>query len=382
MSIKVEKMPDETYSVRVWAKYRDVFGKRKTKYKSGFKSILAAKRWGKETEDLLIESDFNNTDINFATLHELYLEAKKNKISPTTLDKTSYIVERILKYLGQVKIKDINTRVVQQFINYLSTLPNKNNPSEKLRKGTIEKYYKYIQAVLNWGVAQDYLEYNRVKRVEFPEDKKLFEPTILNAQQLGELLAFLKKNFYNLYIPVLLSCTTSARRGEYLGIKWDAIDFENDTIDIRNNRVQVKNEIFDKTKLKTSKSKRLLPMSNFVKKELLEHKELCKHLNSPYVCANPFCGELPTNPTYITKSFHDVVKENFGIEMRVHDLRHCFNQLAYEENIDDTTRIKLMGHSNVDINRNIYTHQSLKKNKEAMDLISNNIEQAFSKITI
>lgn len=382
MAIKIEKMSNGTYAVRVWAKYRDIFGKRKTKYKSGIKTLSAASRWGEETEALLTDTNFNNTDIDFATLNDLYLEAKKNKISPTTLDKTSYIVERILKYLGQVKIKDINTRVVQQFINYLATLPNKNNPTEKLKKGTIEKYYKYIQAVLNWGVAQDYLEYNRVKRVEFPEDKNDFEPTILNAQQLGELLAFLKKNFYNLYIPVLLSCTTSARRGEYLGIKWDAIDFENDTIDIKNNRVSVKNEVFDKTKLKTSKSKRLLPMSNFVKKELLEHKELCKYLNSPYVCANPFTGELPTNPTYITKVFHDVVKENFGIKMRAHDLRHCFNQLAYEENIDETTRIKLMGHSNVDINRNIYTHQSLKKNKEAMDLISNNIEQAFSKTII
>ena len=379
MAVKVEKLNDSTYSVRVWARYRDIFGKRKTKYKSGFKSIIAARRWGNEIEDLLNLDNCNNNDIDFATLTNLYLEAKKNKISPTTADKTSYIKDRIIAYLGKIKIKDINTRVIQQFINYLSTLTNKNQPNQKLKKATIEKYYKYIQAVLNWGVSQDYLEYNRVKRVEFPDDETTFEPTILSAEKLGEILAFLKKHFYNLYIPALLSCTTSTRRGEYLGIKWDAINFENGIIEIKNNRIQVNNNIFDKGKLKTAKSKRLLPMSEFLKKELLEHKELCKYLDSPYVCANPFSGELPTSPTYITKTFHDVLKNNFGINMRAHDLRHCFNQIAYEENIDETTRIKLMGHSNTDINRNIYTHQSFKKNKEAMDIISSDIEKSFSK---
>ena len=376
MAIKIEKMPNGTYAVRVWAKFCDVFGKRRTKYKSNFKSVTSAKRWGEETEDLISEDGYD-TKLNFKTLNDLYQEAKKNKISPTTIDKQQHLVKRCVEYLGPVSIKNINTRVVQQFIDYLSTLPNKFFPKQNLSKGTLQKYYKYIQSVLNWAVSQDYLEYNRVKKVEFPEDNSSFEPTILSAEKLGEILAFLKTHFYNIYIPVLLSCTTRARRGEFLGLKWDAIDFENSLILIKNNRIQTKEGIFDKNKLKTARSRRVLSMSDFLRRELLEHKELCQGLNSENVCANPFDGEVPTSPNYISRTFHNVILKQFGIKMRTHDLRHCFNQLAYEENVDETTRIKIMGHSNTKININTYTHPSLKKDREAMELISNEIEKSF-----
>lgn len=377
MSIKIDKQPNGTYAVRLWAKYCDAFGKRRTKYKSGFKSIIAARRWGDETEALMLEQE-TPSEMTFEELNKLYQESRANKISPTTIDKQEHIVKRCVDLLGSVKIKDINSRVVQQVIDQLATLPNKFNPSQTLKKSTLEKYYKHIQAVLNWGVSQDYLEFNRVKRVDFPEDKDCFNPTILSAKGLGEILAYLKTNYYNLYIPVLLSCTTSARRGEFLGLKWESVDFENNIISIQNNRIQTKSGTFDKQKMKTAKSRRILPMSDFLKKELIEHKKLCYNLNSPYVCANPFCGETPTNPNYISRTFHNAILEKFKIKMRVHDLRHCFNQIAYEENIDETTRIKMMGHCNAKINIDVYTHQSFKKTKEAMDLVSGGIEKSFT----
>lgn len=377
MAIQIKKEPNGTYTVRVWAKSLDVFGKRKTKYKSGIKSVAAARNWGAITESEISEQSQIQQDVTFQQLNTYYMDAKQNKMSPTTLEGLKTIIPRVLEYFGKVKVSNINTRMVQQFVNDLSKLENPHKPGSKIKKGTIEKYYRHLQAVLNWGVAQDYLEFNRVKRVEFPEDDEPFEPTIITAEKLGEVLAFLKQKCYNLYIPVLLSATMSPRRGEFLGIKWDAIDFDNNVIDVRNNRVKAGNKIIERSKLKTGKSKRLLSMSEFVKRELLEHRELCRELNSPYVCANPFSGELPTKPDYVTKTFHKVIKKEFGIDMRIHDLRHTFNQMAYEDEVDETTRSKIMGHSRVETNRNIYTQASLKRDKDAMELISQGVEQSF-----
>ena len=377
MAIKIEKAPNGTYTARVWSKTLDAFGKRQTKYKSGIKSVTAARNWATLTEAELSEQQTYDENITFGELATYYMESRKNKMSPTTLKGLEHIIPEVLNRFGKVKAANINTRLVQQFVNDLSQKENSHKPGQMIRKSTIEKYHHYLMAVLNWGVAQDYLEYNRVKKVEFPQDEQLFEPTIINAEQLGQVLAFLKKRCYNLYIPVLLSATMSPRRGEFLGIKWDAVDFDNNTIDISINRIMVGSQIIDRTKLKTMKSRRLLSMSDFVKNELLEHKALCEGLNSPYVCANPFSGEVPTKPDYITKTFHKVIKQEFGINMRVHDLRHCFNQMAYEDEIDETTRIKIMGHSKAETNRNIYTHTSLQRDRAAMNIISSQVEQSF-----
>lgn len=384
MAIKIEKTPNGTYNVRVWSKILDAFGNRKNKYKSGFKSVMAARRWAELTEDELTELsevDFVDKDFSFNELQDLYMQASKTSMEPTTIEYLEKnILPRTKEFFKQMKAKHINSRFVQQFVDYLATIPNKNKPGATLKAGTIKRYLSHVNAVINWAVSQDYLEYNRIKRIKLPKDDEEFEPTILTSAEAGQILAWLKKNYYNLYIPVLLSVTMSPRRGEFTALTWDKIDFENDTIDFSENRVTINNEVQNKKRMKTKTSKRVLVMSDFVKNELLEHKEMNKHLNSNFVCANIFTGDTPTKPTYITHAFHDVMKENFGIDIRVHDLRHSFNMIAYEEaDVDETTRFKIMGHSNPKITRQVYTRDSLKKNKNASNLIAAEIEKNFNK---
>lgn len=170
----------------------------------------------------------------------------------------------------------------------------------------------------------------------------------------------------------------SPRRGEFSGLKWENVDFENDLIYLANNRVMVNGKAMDKAKLKTKSSKRVLVMSDFVKNELLAHKAMNQYLDSPYVCATVFSDSSPINPDYITRVFPKITERVFGFHMRVHDLRHSFNQIAYEDDVDEATRSKIMGHSKVLMTRNTYTKSSLKRNKDAMNLISSEIETAFN----
>lgn len=383
MAITINKSEDGTYNVRVWSRSVDIYGKRKTKYKSGIKTVTAAKKWAELTEDELTElaqlgeNKFEN-NLTFADLNSMYLKSRENKMSPTSYAYALSITPTLLSFIGQVKIENINTRIVQDVVDKLSKMENKYKKGQRLKKGTIQRYVNHIKAVISWGVAQDYIEYNRIKKIEIPEDEEEFEPTTLSAEDVGKVLTWLKTNYYNLYIPVLLSVTMSPRRGEFLGLTWDKIDFENDTINFSNNRIMVGSKIVDKQKMKTRTSKRVLVMSDFVKKELLEHKKMCEHLDSPYVCANVFTGEQPTQPNYISRYFHRVMDKEFGVKMRVHDLRHSFNQIAYEDDVDEATRSKIMGHSKITMTRNTYTKSSLKKNKEAMNSVSSKIEMAFT----
>ncbi|MBQ8749680.1 MAG: site-specific integrase [Clostridia bacterium] len=355
MSVHITKNKKGLYDVRVFSTHKDEFGKRKSKFKANVKNLTTAKLLADEFQDKL--DSFINDDLTFSELHQLYEKSRSGKMSITTTQNNKYLTVPILDYFGAVKIDKINNRLVQQYIDLRQKTKAKNK-DEHLKKSTIKREYSYIRAVLNWAVANDFLQHNRVIRVEFNEDDEDFEPTLLNANMVSNVLTKLKQYYYNLYIPVLLCSMTGLRRGEALGLKWENIDFEKNTITINKSVVQVKGKVFEKNSLKTKSSKRVLFIPRMLKTELLEHKKMNAELQSDFVCANIFMGEI-LKPSNLTHKFHDFMKSEFGIEIRLHDLRHSLNQMMFECGIDTTTRAQVLGHSNTKTTDTIYTHNSL-----------------------
>lgn len=365
MSIKIEKQENGLYYVRVWSRHKDIFGKRKTKSKSNISGIVTAKKIATMLENEISEDKFSS-DMNFQTLLNLY-NSKNSDISPTTQYNNKFLATRALNFFGKIPIEKINTLLMQEYADKLT--------KEGLKKSTVKRNCGYVTAILNWAVAYDILEFNRIKRIKIKEDDTPFSPTLLNISQIGEVLKWLKSNYYNLYIPILLDVCLGTRRGESLGLKWENVDFDNNVIRIKNNIVQAGNSVIEKSKLKSSSSNRVLGMSHFLKKELQEHSKFSKCV-SEYVCANVFTGDVQT-PSNVSKKFHNIMLQHFNIDMRLHDLRHTFNQLAYESNIDLSTRSKLLGHSSEAITNNVYTHFSIEKSTDAMNIISNKIQNSI-----
>ena len=135
MAITINKSEDGTYNVRVWSRSVDIYGKRKTKYKSGIKTVTAAKKWAELTEDELTElaqlgeNKFEN-NLTFADLNSMYLKSRENKMSPTSYAYALSITPTLLSFIGQVKIENINTRIVQDVVDKLSKMENITTHSE------------------------------------------------------------------------------------------------------------------------------------------------------------------------------------------------------------------------------------------------------------
>ena len=200
-----------------------------------------------------------------------------------------------------------------------------------------------------------------------PKDEETFEATTLNIEQIATILKYMKQNLYNLYTPTLISVLTGSRRGETLGLTWNDIDFENNLIYFRNNIVNVNGKPINKTTLKTKNSKRVIAMADFLKEELIEHKNKFAPINiDDHVCSNIFQGEI--TPDYITHCFHDFMKNKYNINMREHDLRHNFSQLIYDNEELLLTKSKIMGHSNIDITKNVYTRHTV--NQRMFDIVN------------
>lgn len=369
MSIHISKNSKGLYDVRVFSTHKDELGKRKTKYKANIKNLTTAKMLGEEMQDSLDRGI--SGDLTFKELNELYLNARKDKMALSTVDRSKYVYEPVLEFLGNVKIDKINNRLVQQFVDKRQSEINKNT-GEQIRKATVKREYSHLRAVLNWAVANDYLMANRVVRVEFRDDEEEFESTILSAGQLASILAKLKQDYYNLYIPILLCSLLGLRRGEALGLKWEDVDLENNLLYIKNSLVQSQGKLFEQNRVKTISSKRCLAMPQLLVDELRAHKKMNEDLGSEYVCSNIFEGK-PLKPDNLTHKFHSYVKKEFGIEIRLHDLRHNLNQLMYECGVDNSTRARVLGHSDVKTTETIYTHNSLPLIANALNSVNNKI---------
>jgi integrase len=366
MAIKITPEGNNFYTVRVWAKHKDALGKRKTKQKKHIRTVAAAKIVAAEFEEQLSNPYY--TDLTFKEVHNLYMEAKKEKISPTSFYSIGLVGNAVNKKLGHIKARNLNTRIVQQFIDELGKKKNANNPAKTIKSTTQLKHVNHIKAVLNWAEAREYIDFNKVKKIELKASEE-FEPTIVDAKQIASILDYLKQYYYNIYIPILLLISTGARRGEALALKWHNVDFKRSVVNFHENRTMVGGNIVEKSKMKTTSSKRTSAMSDFLANELKQHKEL-QQGKSDYVCADAFNGNLLT-PISLTRAFSRTMQKQFNIKMRLHDLRHSFNQLAYETNIDLTTRSKLLGHSNTTTTNKVYTHKSIEQNKKAVNIINN-----------
>lgn len=370
MAIQITKVSNK-YKARVWCS--DVFGERRSAQCSNFDSRRAAENWADAALERLSDGlECYDGNILFRDLDEKYYNERKVKVSPTTLHTTFGIIRQtVLEYMRDIKAKNVSTSVVQEFVD--------DRQTKGAKKKTAKNYVSYIKAVINWGVAHDYLEHNRIKKISYIEDDEDYEPRPLTLNEVAMLLVDFRRNCYSLYIATLTTILTSARRGEVLGLTWDNIDFDSNTISFHKQLISIKGQPIEKVKLKTKSSRRTVPLCNFLKEELLEHKEKFADPDDDHICSNIFQGRI--TPDYLSSKLHDYVLGQFGIDMREHDLRHTFSQL-FVELADELLRIKseLMGHSDIVITRDVYTRPDHIKKKALLDKIGELLKQTMCAI--
>ena len=173
---------------------------------------------------------------------------------------------------------------------------------------------------------------NPSDHVELPK-KNRFVGSFYNSDELNELFAATKGT--KLEIPVLFGAFYGLRRSEVVGLKWDAIDFENNTITIRHTvttcRIDGKKVVVAADRTKNKSSMRTLPLVPFFKERLLylqdqqnKQRKLCGGSYCRdflgYICVDEI-GVL-IKPDYISAAFPKLLDGHGLRRIRFHDLRH------------------------------------------------------------
>ena len=363
--------------------YTDSLGKRKTKWIS---TGLTVKGNKKRAEAILMDArrNFNpeepkvmNGDILFADYMEKWLDIIKSSVAVPTFASYSTTVKKIVApYFREkeVTLKNLTAKEIQEF--YLSEL-------ERVSPSSVIHYHANIHKALKYAVKIDLIDVNPADKVERPK-KDRYVGSFYDADEVNALFEAAKGS--KLELPILFGAFYGLRRSEAIGLKWDAIDFDQNTITIRHTvtscdldgkRVLVAS---DTTKAKSSM--RTLPLVPFMRERLLalkeeqqENRRLCgrsyikEYLE--YVCVNEI-GDL-IKPHYVTESFPKLLKAKGMRQIRHHDLRHSCASLLLANGVPMKQIQEWLGHSDFSTTANIYAHLDYSSKLTSADAMLNGL---------
>ena len=238
------------------------------------------------------------------------------------------------------------------------------------KPNTVIHYHAIIHSALKYAVKTDMLVQNVADKVDRPK-KNSFQPVFLSAEEMQKMFEALRGT--KLELPVLVAAFYGFRRGEVLGLKWDAIDFERGTISVIRTvttiTVDGKQTEIEQQSAKTKSSLRTLPLIGSFREYFLQVKE-AQELNKQ-VCGNcynheydgfVFVDELGERmrANYLTSAFPKFLESHGLRRMRFHDLRHSCASLLLANGVPLKHIQEWLGHSDFTTTANIYAHLDYK----------------------
>jgi integrase len=341
---------------------------RKTFY--GDKRKDVARQMTELKQQLFDGSYIKQSEITVEEWFTQWNKGRKNTVAYSTYRVYgSLIRNHIAKEIGDIKLKDLKTRHLQEILN--------DRFDKGLKSGSIKLLHAIVNRSLKQAVKERIVHSNPAQAVEVPKKQEEDKLHTWNKKQVNKFLARASDHRY--YMVFFLAVNTGMRKGELLGIKWEDIDFNKKRIEVKRQAIRTdKGTILKKPKTKAGN--RIIPVTDNVIKKLKKHKirqsENKLALGSNYkdkdlVNCNKI-GDL-INPVTAYTEFKEIIRSIKLPDIRLHDLRHTFSTLFLEAGGNIKTLQQILGHSSISVTMDTYSHVT----DEMLDSAAKNIVSMY-----
>ena len=396
----IEKRGKNSYRLVVEAGY-DAQGKRIKRYKTIRVEDEALLRTTKKLRDYLndelikfkIEVEAGEyiapEKMTFGAFVEEWRKKHGEKhLSPTVLDTyNSHLKNHILPVFGHLRIDQIKTIQIVNFFDQLSTREIMRGGRSGKLSGTTRRYiYRVLRDVLERAVEWKLIKSNPIEGVKKPEiDTK--EREIFLEDELIHMFQKLTDEPLKWRTFIELAVTTGMRRGELLAIdinkhlRWEKVDDEDTLfIDVRESVAKAGGQVIIK-EVKTKKSRRtiavtpeVVPLVQRLANEVRKNKLM---LGTGWQGGDRMLlfgqdNGLPTYPDTPLSWFSRFLKRH-GLDHKkvtIHGLRHTYATYLLYKGYSLKEIQELLGHSNIRITGEFYTHFIKDMNKRAATAFS------------
>ena len=301
---------------------------------------------------------------------KMYLEQwleQAHKLS--TIRTSTYNTYRIVIYkhviplLGHIQLQRLTPQQIQSFY------------AKKLDEGLSAKRVRGFHAVLHRAL-ENAVKWNLVARnvcdLVTPPLPQRHEIQTLTPDQVQRLLQAAREHKLEALLTVAVA--TGMRRGELLGLHWQDIDFKTRSIYVRRSVGRIGKFGIVESEPKTQRSRRKITLPTFVIDTLKRHQEHQQEMRAKAGAlwretGIVFCSIYGS---YLESSnLHDdfkrlLVKAELP-NIRFHDLRHSAATILLGMGVHPKIVQELLGHSNISMTMDIYSHVLPSMQQETMD---------------
>jgi len=337
-------------------------GKRKTTTRRSFKTKKEAQAAAvKLKQELLNGNLMIDTNLTFEQVFIQWFTNHSKTIKPSTKKSIeSKFKKHILPRFGKLKMNEITRPYCQRMINEIAELITSVNDI-KIQANQVFKY----------AVKMDIIQKNPLEHISIPKQQKdlINEKNHINERNYwkkDEVKQFLiiTKNELSLRDHTLfhLLIYTGARKGELLALKWEDINFENGFIRLTKTLFHNEGEFIFQTS-KTKESKRTISLDT--KTLSLLKKWRVEQIQANLANMDTFSDNeivftrdegSPMRLAYLNDKLSAVIKKHKLHRITIHGLRHTHASLLFEAGASIKEVQERLGHSDIQMTMNIYTH--------------------------
>lgn len=258
-------------------------------------------------------------------------------------------LKRIVERFGACSLDEIETIDINAFLSWLA--------SRQYSKRTVQMHRDIMSQIFNWAIAHQLTRYNPCDHASMPKGLSQGTRGIPSDDAL-EAVKRCTDHPFSLFAQICLYA--GLRRGEALALRYEDIDRKAKCIHVTKSVEYQANKPHIKS-TKTENSNRDAILLDVLADSIPNGKG--------YIFTNE-SGGIITRDRYNDR-WKSYCKHIGFPDMTAHQLRHGFATILYEAGIPDKDAQELLGHSDITLTRNIYTHiRSSQKAKIAEQLNS------------
>ncbi len=285
-----------------------------------------------------------------------------HSLKPSTVNNYRVLFDAyVLPTLGQVRLRDLTSRHLEQLYAKLRTEGRRQGPGG-LSESSVHHVHVAISKAMSDAVESGLVATNpagKVARRVKPRMATAPEMKVWNAEQVQQFLSVIEGERMHACIGFALD--SFLRRGELCGLRWSDVDLTTRQVSVRRNRVAVGSTVQEGTT--KGKRARTLTIDHSTVAALKRWKatQNAERLawgeawtDSGYVFTRE--DGHPWHPQMLRTEFARLVRSSGLPLIRFHDLRHTGATLALEAGVSVKVVSERLGHSSTSITEDIYSH--------------------------
>lgn len=271
---------------------------------------------------------------SFADIANDWYASHMERVGFKTAEAYKAPLGRIIDRFGNMDVREITASYINAFLLYLA--------GQDYAKRTIQMHRDILNMIFNYAIVSAFLLSNPCAAVSMPRGLRS-TPRDLPDDAAIDAVKKCTDAPFSLFACVCLYA--GLRRGEALALRYEDIDRKNRVIHVSKSVEFVGNNPHIKT------TKTVSGIRDVILLDVLA--DMIPKESAGYVFARDD-GGLLTKTQYRKRwvKYCDAI----GHDITAHQLRHGYATILFEAGIPDKDAQELLGHSDITITRNVYTH--------------------------